>query len=295
MPQIHTETLAIAYETHGLESGPPVFLMHGFPDDVRAYDAGAPLLAEAGYRVIVPYLRGYGPTRFLSTETPRSGQQAALGADLRDLMDALGIQRATLAGYDWGGRACCIVAALWPERVAGLVTCGGYNVQNIPKAHPPARPDAEVRQWYQWYFNTQRGVNGLAQNRAEIARLLWTLWCPNYQFSDEEFNATAKSFDNPDYVDVVIHSYRHRHGNAPSDPRFDEIERRLARRPPISVPTVILHGGDDGVSVSRWSERDLSLFPAGTKVHTVPGAGHFLPREKPGAVAVVDALQMLLK
>ena len=284
MPQIHTPTLAIAYEAHGPETGPPVFLMHGFPDDPRAYDDCVEPLANAGYRVIVPYLRGYGPTRFLSPETPRSGQQAALGADLRDLMEALGIERAILGGYDWGGRACCIVAALWPERVSGLVTCGGYNVQNIPNAHTPARPEAEVRQWYQWYFNTQRGIAGLTQNRVEIARLLWTLWCPNYKFSDEEFAATAKSFDNPDYVDVVIQSYRHRQKNAPGDPALESIEEALAGQPPITVPTISLQGNSSGIGGPDLTEdRHAPLFTGPYERRVLPEIGHFIPREAPAA------------
>jgi pimeloyl-ACP methyl ester carboxylesterase len=285
MPMIHTPTLAIAYETHGPHDGPPVFLMHGFPDDVRAYDACVGPLAEAGYRVIVPYLRGYGPTRFLSPETPRSGQQAALGADLRDMLDAMGIERATLAGYDWGGRSCCIVAALWPERVAGLVTCGGYNVQNIPQAHIPARAEGELRQWYQWYFNTQRGVNGLTANRAEIVRLLWTLWCPHYKFTDAEFAATAASFDNPDFVDVVIQSYRHRQKNAPGDPALEDIEEALAAQPPITVPTISLQGDSSGIGQpDLTADRHAVHFTGPYDRRVLPGVGHFIPREAPAAV-----------
>jgi pimeloyl-ACP methyl ester carboxylesterase len=292
---VRTPTLEIAYVASGPPSGFPVVLLHGFPDDVHAYDLVAPPLAGAGYRVLVPYLRGYGPTRFLDAAAPRMAQQAAIGQDLLDFMDALGIRSAGLAGYDWGGRAACIAAILAPERVRALVTIGGYNVQDTLAPPKPASALQERAYWYQWYFNTERGRVGLAQNRRDICRLLWRDWSPSYQFDDTTYERTAVAFDNPDFVNVVIHSYRHRHGNAPGDSRFDNVERRLAGRPPITVPTVVLHGGDDGVSVSRWSERDLSLFLAGTKVHTVPGAGHFLPREKPGAVAVVDALQMLLK
>jgi pimeloyl-ACP methyl ester carboxylesterase len=210
-------------------------------------------------------------------------------------MDALGIESAALAGYDWGGRAACIAAILAPERVRALVTIGGYNVQDTLSPPRPAPAVQERAFWYQWYFNTERGRAGLAANRRDICRLLWRDWSPSYQFDDATFERTAVSFDNPDFVDIVIHSYRHRHRNAPGDTRLDEVERRLATRPPITVPTVILHGGDDGVSLSRWSERDLLLFPAGTKVHTVAGAGHFLPREQPGAPAVVDALLTLLR
>jgi pimeloyl-ACP methyl ester carboxylesterase len=184
MNTIRTATLEIAYQQSGPSAGRPVLLLHGFPDDVHAYDGVAPLLATAGWRVLVPYLRGYGPTRFLSAETPRSGQQAALGRDLVDLIDALGLERAVVAGYDWGGRAACIVAALWPERVAGLVTMGGYNIQNIAASGKPTTPAAEYRYWYQWYFQTERGRAGLTANRRALCRLLWELWSPNYRFQN---------------------------------------------------------------------------------------------------------------
>ena len=292
---VRTPTLEIAYEASGPPDGVPVILLHGFPDDVHAYDGVAPPLAAAGYRVLVPYLRGYGPTRFLDPAAPRMAQQAAIGQDLLDFMDALGVGTAALAGYDWGGRAACIAAILAPHRVRALVTIGGYNVQDTLAPPRPASAAQERAYWYQWYFNTERGRLGLEANRRDICRLLWRDWSPSYEFDDATFERTAVSFDNPDFVEIVIHSYRHRHGNAPSDPRFDEIERRLAKRLPILVPTIILHGGDDGVSVSRWSEREMSLFPAGTARHVVAGAGHFLPREQPGAVAVVDALRTLLR
>jgi pimeloyl-ACP methyl ester carboxylesterase len=262
---------------------------------VHAYDDVAPPLARAGHRVLVPYLRGYGPTRFVDPKAPRRAQQAAIGQDLLDFMDALGIRGAALAGYDWGGRAACLAAILAPERVRALVTIGGYNVQDTLAPPRPAAAAQERAYWYQWYFNTERGRLGLEQNRRDICRLLWREWSPSYRFDDATFERTAASFDNPDFVDVVIHSYRHRHGNAPGDPRFDAIERRLAARPPIAVPTVILHGGDDGVSLSRATERELALFPAGTARHVVAGAGHFLPREATGAPAVVDALLTLLR
>jgi pimeloyl-ACP methyl ester carboxylesterase len=292
---VRTPTLEIGYEASGPPSGIPIILLHGFPDDVRAYDLVAPPLAAAGCRVLVPYLRGYGPTRFLDPAAPRMAQQAAIGQDLLDFMDALGLERVGLAGYDWGGRAACIAAILAPERVWGLVTIGGYNVQDTLAPPRPAAAEQERAYWYQWYFNTERGRLGLQQNRREIGRLLWRDWSPSYRFDDATYERTAASFDNPDFVEIVVHSYRHRHGNAPGDPRFDAVERHLAGRPPITAPTVVLHGGDDGVSRGRWSERELSLFPAGTRRHLVPGAGHFLPREKPGAPAVVDALLRLLR
>jgi pimeloyl-ACP methyl ester carboxylesterase len=289
---VRTPTLEIGYEAHGDATGFPVVLLHGFPDDARAWDAVAPPLAAAGYRVLVPYLRGYGPTRFLDAAAPRMAQQAAIAQDLLDFMDALGLDHVGLTGYDWGGRAACITAILASERVQALVTIGGYNVQNTLVAQPPVSAKQERALWYQWYFNTERGRVGLQQHRRHICRLLWEEWSPTWHFDDATFERTAQSFDNPDFVPVVIHSYRHRHGNAPGDPRFDEVERRLAARPPITVPTIVLHGADDGVSLSRRYEGDMGLFPAATARHVVANAGHFMPREQPGAV--VDALLTLL-
>jgi pimeloyl-ACP methyl ester carboxylesterase len=288
---VRTPTLEIAYHAYGPAGGSPIILLHGFPDDAHAYDRVAPPLAEAGHRVLVPYLRGYGPTRFLDAAAPRMAQQAAIGQDLLDFMDALGVQSAALAGYDWGGRAACIAAILAPERVRALVTIGGYNVQSTLAPSKPASAFEERMYWYQWYFNTERGRAGLEQNRHEICKFLWTDWSPTWRFTDEEYDRTAPSFENPDFVPVVIHSYRHRHLNAPSDPRFDTIERHLATRPPIKVPTRVLHGGDDAVS-SRRSDRELAQFPAGTERRVIPGVGHFMPRENPAAV--VDALRALL-
>jgi len=295
MPEVltvRTGTLKIGYEAHGDASGVPVVLLHGFPDDARAFDEVAPPLAAAGCRVLVPYLRGYGPTRFLDPHEPRMAQQAAIGQDLLEFMDALALRPAALAGYDWGGRAACIAAILAPERVRALVTIGGYNVQNTVTPAPPAPARAERSYWYQWYFNTERGQRGLEQNRRDICRLLWEEWSPTWRFDQATFDRTAPSFDNPDFVAVVIHSYRHRHRNAPGDGRLDAIEQRLAERPAITVPTVILHGGDDTVGSPRRSEAELSRFPAGTERRVVPGVGHFMPREEPKAV--VDALLKVL-
>src|SRR5712664_373318 len=289
---VRTPTLEIAYEAYGREGGVPVVLLHGFPDDARAFDGVAPALAAAGHRVLVPYLRGYGPTRFLDPAAPRMAQQAAIGQDLLDFMEALALPRVALAGYDWGGRAACIAAIVAPERVRALVTIGGYNVQNTLAPSPPASAAEERASWYQWYFNTERGRRGLEQKRREICRLLWHEWSPAWRFDDATFDRTASSFDNPDFVPVVIHSYRHRHGNAPSDPRFGEIERRLSARPPITVPTMILHGAEDTVGPPGRSEGQLSRFPAGTERRVVPGVGHFMPREDPEAV--VDALFKVL-
>ena len=288
-----TPTLDIAYEATGLEGGTPVILLHGFPDDARAYDGCVGPLAEHGCRVLVPYLRGYGPTRFLDKATPRSGQQAALGADLRDFMDALRIDKALLGGYDWGGRAACVVSALWPERALGLVSINGYNIQNIAIALQPTSAEQEFRHWYQWYFNTERGGFGLTANRHEICRLLWQLWSPNWNFSDAKYAATAVSFDNPDFVDTVIQSYRHRHQNAPGDPALEPIEALLAAQPSIGVPTIVLHGEADGVGPAEQSESAHKHFTGRYERRVIPVAGHFLPHEAPDAVvtAVLDLLR----
>jgi pimeloyl-ACP methyl ester carboxylesterase len=292
VPTVRTPTLEIGYEEWGDAGGAPVVLLHGFPDDAHAWDTVAPPLTARGCRVLAPYLRGYGPTRFLDPAAPRMAQQAALGQDLLEFLDALGIERVALAGYDWGGRAACIAAILAPARVRALVTIGGYNVQNTLAPPRPASAEDERGYWYQWYFNTERGRVGLEQNRREICRLLWRDWSPGWRFDDATFERAAVAFDNPDFVPVVIHSYRHRHRNAPSDPRFDAVEGRLAERPRIEVPSVILHGRDDGVDAPRHSEKHPALFPDGTERHVIPDAGHFLPREQPGAA--VDALLSLL-
>ena len=291
MKTVRTPTLEIAYEESGPAEGPPVVLLHGFPDDVRAYDGVVPPLAAAGWRVLVPYLRGYGATRFLDPQTPRSGQQAALGHDLKDFLDALSLERAALAGYDWGGRAACIVAALWPERVASLVSIGGYNIQNVARSGEPAPPDREHRLWYQWYFHTERGRAGLAANRRSLCRLLWKLWSPNWRFDDTTYERTAASFDNRDFVEVVIQSYRHRYDLAPGDPALQPIEDRLAAQPLITVPTIVLHGAADGVSPPQSSEGHARCFAGSYRRRVVPVAGHFLPQEAPRAV--IDALHEL--
>jgi pimeloyl-ACP methyl ester carboxylesterase len=287
---VRTPSLEIAYEAHGDPRGFPIVLLHGFPDDARAWDGVARPLAAAGYRALVPYLRGYGPTRFLDAGTPRMAQQAAIGRDLLDLIDALALPRVALAGYDWGGRAACIAAIVAPARVRALVTISGYNVQNTVASSPAASAAQERANWYQWYFNTERGRRGLEQNRREICRLLWHDWSPGWRFDDATFDRTASSFENPDFVEVVIHSYRHRHGNAPGEARFDPLERQLAERPPITVPTVVLRGAEDTVDPPRRSEPQMPLFPPGTERRVVAGAGHFLPREQPAAVAAILGL-----
>jgi pimeloyl-ACP methyl ester carboxylesterase len=281
---IRTPVLEIAYLEAGPADGPAVVLLHGFPDDVHAYDGVVGTLAAKGWRVLVPWLRGYGPTRFLSPATPRSGEQAALGQDLLDFLDALSIRSAILGGYDWGGRAACVVAALWPERCRALMSINGYNIQHIASALRPASADQEMRHWYQWYFNTERGIAGLTENRRDICKLLWRMWSPNWRFTDAQYETTAASFDNPDFVQVVIHSYRHRHRHAPGDPAVADVEARLARTPAITVPTIVLHGEADGVGPVDTSIGHAVHFTAGYERRTLPVVGHFLPNECPESV-----------
>jgi len=285
LKRARTATLEIAYEESGPQGGTPVLLMHGFPYDPRGYDEVVPHLVAGGCRTIVPYLRGYGPTRFLGAETPRSGQQAALGRDLVELMDALALPRAVLVGFDWGGRAACVAAALWPERVTGLVSATGYTIQDIAGSARPAEAAQEHRLWYQYYFHTERGRAGLAANRRDIAKLLWQLWSPNWKFDDATFERTAKSFDNPDFVDIVIHSYRHRFGYAPGDPALETIERQLAARPPIPVPSIVLHGEANGVASPAGSASQARFFTGPYRRAVIPVAGHNLPQESPLVVA----------
>ena len=293
LKSIRTSALETAYEESGAADGIPVFLMHGFPYDPRTYDAMVPALVAAGCRVIVPYLRGYGPTRFLAPDTPRSGQQAALGNDLKELIDALGARRPVLAGYDWGGRAACIVAALRPQEVRGLVSANGYNIQDIAGSAKPAPPDQEHRLWYQYYYNPERGRAGLQANRREFCKLLWRLWSPNWRFDDATFERTAGSFDNPDFVDVVIQSYRHRFGYAPGDPALEAIEQRLAAKPRIPVPTIVLHGDGSGLSRPESSLEHAAFFTGPFQHRVIPVAGHNLPQEVPAAVteAVLEVIR----
>jgi pimeloyl-ACP methyl ester carboxylesterase len=292
LKRARTHVLEIAYEDSGPEGGFPVLLTHGFPYDPRCFDEVVPPLVAAGYRAIVPYLRGYGQTRFLSAETPRSGQQAALGRDLAELMDALALPRAVLMGFDWGGRAACIAAALWPERVRGLVSANGYNIQDIAASVTPGPPAQEHRLWYQYYFHTERGRAGLQANRREFCKLLWELWSPNWKFDDATYARTAASFDNPDFVDIVIHSYRHRFGYAPGDPAYDMYERQLAARLPITVPTIVLQGEGDGVGVATARDEQAHFFSGPYQRRLIPVIGHDVPQEAPKetAAAVLELL-----
>ncbi|MFB9433846.1 alpha/beta fold hydrolase [Streptoalloteichus tenebrarius] len=268
-----------------------MILLHGFPYDVRAYDDVAAILADRGAHVLAPYLRGFGPTRFRDDATPRSGQQAALAQDLLDFMDALAIDKAVVGGYDWGGRAACIVSALFPERVRGLVTVDGYNVQHIASSGEPTKPEWERTYWYQYYFHSERGRLGLERNREELCELLWRTWSPTWEQASAAFPASAPSLHNPDFVDVVIHSYRHRYALVEGDPRYQELEDRIARQPLITVPTVVLESGADGVGGPRASG-DRDLFTGPYEHRFLPGVGHNVPQEVPQAFA--DAVATLL-
>jgi pimeloyl-ACP methyl ester carboxylesterase len=283
--QIDAGVLKIAYYEEGPADGPVVILLHGFPYDIHSYVDVAPQLAAQGCRVIVPYLRGFGTTRFREPATLRSGEQAAIGADILALVNALGIKRAVFAGHNWGGRAASVAAVLWPERCAGLVTVNSYLIQDLSRAMVPVSPQYEVALWYEYYFQLERGRAGLAANRREIARILWDQWSPDWDFDDAMFERTARAHDNPDYVDVVIHSYRHRFGLAAGDPRYIDLQRRLASMPPIPVPSITLDGDADGVLPASDGRASAAKF-TGRRVHRiVPGAGHNLPQEAPEAFA----------
>ena len=277
---VRAGVLEVAYLEYGSQSGWPCVLGHGFPYGPEAFEAAAKRLIEHGARVLVPYLRGFGPTRFLSDDTPRSGEQAALGADLLEFVNALELDRVTLGGFDWGGRACCVMAALWPERVVALVSANTYNIQDIARAmEPAARASQEAALWYQYYFLSERGRRGLETNRLDLTRTLWQMWSPTWAFDDATFERTAAAFDHPDFVEVVIHSYRHRFGLTPADPAVAEIESRLARQPAITVPTVAVDGTADGI---RTDTRAGQIKFTGPFEHRFfQGCGHNPPQERP--------------
>lgn len=252
------------------------------------------MLAKAGFRAFAIYLRGYGPTRFLDPAAPRMAQQSAIAQDVVDFADALKLPRFAVSGYDWGGRASCVASALHPDRVRAAVLCGGYSIQNTITPGPPAPPQAVRNSWYQWYFNTENGRDGLTKNRKALCRYMWQEWSPTWRFTDAMYEQTAASFENPDFVDCVLHSYRHRTLNAPSEPRFLETEKRLATRPKVEVPTIVLHGGDDGFGkpAPETTDAERAQFPRLVSRRVVAGAGHFVPHEAPQAVA--DALLEVL-
>jgi len=278
-----TDVLETTYGQAGPQNGWPIILLHGFPYDIHAYTEVVPILADAGARVVVPYLRGFGPTRFRFADTPRSGQQAALGRDVIGLLDALQLDSAVLAGFDWGGLSACVAAALWPDRVAGLVSLAGYDIIDVDRLRHPFAPSLEQALWYQHLFQTERGRECLANDRRELCRLLWQQWSPSWGFDDVTYERTAASFDNPDFVDVVIHSYRFDFGLAPGDPALDALERRLATAPDITVPAVTLDGAHDPLKPGGTAHLDHHF--TGRHEHRVVEAGHAVPHEAPRAFA----------
>lgn len=278
-----TAELRIAYLEYGTEEGWPVILSHGFPYDVHGYEAVAERLAREGARVIVPYTRGFGPTRFLSPETARSGQQAARARDITGLADALSLERPILGGFDWGGNASCVVAALWPERVGGLVSYASYDVIDVNGQRKPAPPSLERVCWYQHLFQTERGRAGLAESRRDLCRILWSEWSPEWTFDDATFDRSAAAFDNPDFVDVVIHAYRFMLGMDDGDPGLRHLEDKLATKPPITVPTVTLDGATDPLKPGGTADH-AALF-TGRHEHRTFRSGHNFPQESPEAFA----------
>jgi len=288
--QINAGLLNVGYAESGPVDGPAVILLHGWPYDIHSYVDVAPLLASVGYRVIVPYVRGYGTTRFLSHKTVRNGQQSVVALDTVDLMDALGIQKAILAGFDWGARTADIVAALWPDRCKALVSVSGYLIGSQESNKAPLPPNAELEWWYQYYFATERGRIGYEKYRREFAKLIWQTASPKWNFDDATFDCTAASFDNPDHVSIVIHNYRWRLGLAEGEARYDELEKRLAKSPVIGVPTITMEGDANGAPhppAAAYAKKFSSKY-----AHRVidGGVGHNLPQEAPEAFvkAIVD-------
>ena len=280
---VETDALRIAYVEHGTSNGWPVILSHGFPYDVHAFDEVASILAGAGARVVAPYVRGFGPTRFVSDDVMRSGQQAARGVDIIQLADALGLDRPILGGFDWGGNASCVAAALWPERIGGLVSYAGYDVIDVDRQRHPVEPSLERVFWYQHLFQTERGRECLIEHRRELCRILWSEWSPGWEFDEATFARSAASFDNPDFVDVVIHCYRWVFGLDAGDPAFQPFEDRLAQKPPITVPAVTIDGAIDPLKPGGTAGH-ARLFVAPHE-HRVIEAGHNLPQQEPQAFA----------
>jgi pimeloyl-ACP methyl ester carboxylesterase len=285
LKQIDAAPLNVTYAEIGSVNGPPVLLLHGWPYDIHAFHDVAPMLAAKGHRVIMPYLRGYGATRFLSPDTMRNGQPAALATDAVALLDALRIQSAVLGGFDWGARTADIVAALWPERVKGLVAVSGYLIGSQAAGKAPLPPEAELQWWYQFYFATERGRLGYDKNRREFARLIWKLASPKWAFDDATFELSAAALDNPDHVAVVIHNYRWRLGLAEGEPRYDAIEQRLAAAPTIAVPTITMEGDANGAPHPPPNAY-AGKFTGKYEHRTISGGiGHNLPQEAPEAFA----------
>ncbi|KAI0471414.1 Alpha/Beta hydrolase protein [Xylaria cf. heliscus] len=289
LKKIKTPVLEIAYYEHGTPTGWPVVLAHGFPYDTHAYDAVIPHLTAAGARILVPFARGFGATRFLSDDTMRSGQQAALASDIIALLDALGIPRAILAGFDWGGLASCVAAALWPDRVAALVSYAGYDIADVKREKSePAPPGLECVMWYQHLFQSERGRKCLARDRGALCRMLWEQWSPGWEFEEETFARTARAFENPDFVGVVVHAYRFVHGKEEGDPELRHLEERLAAKPKIRVPCITLDGTLDPLKPGG-SAGHAEMF-VGRHERRVFEVGHAFPAEAPEdfAQAVID-------
>ena len=281
LKQIKAGDLNVSYFETGPIDGVPVILLHGFPYDIHAYLEVVPVLLNARCRVIVPYLRGYGKTSFLAKKTLRTGQQAALGYDLLNLMNSIKIDKAILAGYDWGGRAACVVAALYPERCLGLISCNGYNIQDIKNSSKPSNPNTEQKLWYQYFFHSERGRLGLINKRHDFIKYLWQTWSPSWNFNDEIYGLSKNSFDNSDFVDVVVHSYKHRFGIVAGDPKFDFIEKDLSKQPTISVPSITIDGETDGVSELSNISKIKQKFSAHIRHQILPNIGHNVPQEDP--------------
>jgi pimeloyl-ACP methyl ester carboxylesterase len=290
LKQINAGVLSVAYAEAGPADGPPTILLHGWPYDIHSFVDVAPLLASAGYRVLIPYLRGYGATRFLSGESFRNGQPSALAVDVIDFMNALRIEKAVLAGFDWGARSADIVAALWPERVNALVAVSGYLIGNQEAGRMPLPPKAEFQWWYQFYFATERGRIGYEKNRNDFNKLIWQLGSPKWSFDDATFARSAAAFDNPDHVDIVIHNYRWRLGLADGERKYDELEKRLAAAPTISVPTITLESDANGAPHPEPSSYANKFTGRYAHRHIEGGIGHNLPQEDPNAFvqAIID-------
>ncbi len=294
LKQVEAGVLSVGYAEAGPADGPVVLLLHGWPYDIYSYVDVAPFLASAGYRVLIPYLRGYGTTRFLSDDTARNGQQAALAVDMIAFLDALGVKQAVVAGYDWGARTADIMAALWPERCTGLVSVSGYLIGSQEINRKPLPPKAELSWWYQFYFATERGRAGYAANTRDFVRLIWQTASPTWKFSDETFNRSAPSFDNPDHVAITIHNYRWRLALADGEAKYDNYERQLAKLPVITVPTITLEGDANGAPHPDPSAYASKFSGKYQHRNTSGGIGHNLPQEAPEtfARAVLDVAKL---
>jgi len=294
LKQIDAGLLNVGYAEAGPAEGPAVILLHGWPYDIYSFVDVAPLLVSAGHRVIVPYLRGYGTTRFLSSETVRNGQQSVVAVDIIALMDALKIQKATIAGFDWGARTACIIAALWPERCKALVSVSGYLIGSQEGGKMPLPPKAELQWWYQYYFATERGRVGYDKYRHDLAKLIWKLASPKWDFDDATFNRSAVSFDNADHVAIVIHNYRWRLGLEEGEPKYDDLEKRLAAAPVITVPAITLEGDANGAPHPEPGSYARKFSGRYSHRTVKGGVGHNLPQEAPRAFAeaVVDVAEI---